>query len=67
MWRTGADLDVDVSWKYLQFFLDDDEELKRIGEVYGSGSMLTGGIKAKLIEVMHRGPCFEASVFIKGL
>ena len=47
----GADLDVDVSWKYLNFFLDDDAELERIGKAYGSGEMLTGEIKAKLIEV----------------
>ena len=51
---TGANLDVDVSWKYLQFFLDDDDELKRIGEQYGSGSIMTGVVKARLIEVMHR-------------
>ncbi|CAL5223036.1 g5491 [Coccomyxa viridis] len=50
----GANLDVDVSWKYLQFFLDDDEELKKIGEQYGSGSMMTGKVKARLIEVLQK-------------
>jgi tryptophanyl-tRNA synthetase len=40
-----------VSWKYLQFFMDDDERLKQIGEEYGSGRMLTGEIKAELIKV----------------
>eukprot|EP00242_Pyramimonas_sp_CCMP2087_P012249 CAMPEP_0198214162 /NCGR_PEP_ID=MMETSP1445-20131203/38403_1 /TAXON_ID=36898 /ORGANISM="Pyramimonas sp., Strain CCMP2087" /LENGTH=436 /DNA_ID=CAMNT_0043889213 /DNA_START=1 /DNA_END=1308 /DNA_ORIENTATION=+ len=48
----GGDLNVDVSWKYLNFFLDDDEELKKIGEEYGSGRMLTGEIKKKLIDVV---------------
>lgn len=38
----GANLDVDVPYKYLSFFLDDDEKLARIGEEYGSGKMLTG-------------------------
>jgi|UniRef100_A0A7S3F4N1 tryptophanyl-tRNA synthetase len=48
----GANLAVDVPWKYLNFFLDDDEELARIGREYGAGRMLTGEIKAKLVEVV---------------
>ena len=52
-WQTGANLDVDVSWKYLQFFMEDDNRLKEVGEQYGSGSMLTGEIKAELIKVMY--------------
>ena len=51
MRHVGANLDVDVSWKYLQFFMEDDERLKEIGQLYGSGSMLTGEIKAELIKV----------------
>ena len=39
----GANLDVDVPWKYLNFFEEDDDKLTRIGEEYGSGKMLTGG------------------------
>ena len=50
----GADLSVDIPWKWLQFFLDDDEELARIGEEYGSGKMLTGEIKARLIEELSK-------------
>jgi tryptophanyl-tRNA synthetase len=30
----GANLDVDVSYLYLTFFLEDDEELKQIGDDY---------------------------------
>ena len=48
----GANLAVDVPYKYLTFFLEDDEELERIRVEYGSGRMLTGEIKAKLIEVL---------------
>lgn len=31
--RLGGDPDVDVAYQYLTFFLEDDEELKRIEEV----------------------------------
>ena len=48
---TGANLDVDVAWKYLRFFCEDDEKLKQIGEDYSSGKLLTGEVKAILIEV----------------
>ena len=50
--RIGGNLDVDISWKWLNFFLDDDEELAKIGEEYSSGRMLSGEIKAKLIETL---------------
>ncbi|KAL4442711.1 hypothetical protein ABPG77_006705 [Micractinium sp. CCAP 211/92] len=48
----GANLDVDVPWKWLNFFLEDDAKLAKIGEEYGSGRMLTGEIKAELIAVL---------------
>ncbi|EED87369.1 probable tryptophanyl tRNA synthetase [Thalassiosira pseudonana CCMP1335] len=51
----GADLDVDVSYQWLRFFLEDDEELERIGSEYGSGSgefWSTGKVKAKLVQVL---------------
>ena len=48
----GANLDVDVPWKYLNFFLEDDEQLGRIGADYGSGKLLTGEVKKMLIEVL---------------
>lgn len=48
----GANLDVDVSWKWLNFFLEDDERLQQIGADYGSGRMLTGEIKAELVTVI---------------
>ena len=48
----GANLDVDVSWKYLNFFMEDEEKLKEIGDKYSSGQMLTGEIKAILIDVL---------------
>jgi tryptophanyl-tRNA synthetase len=33
--RLGGDTEVDVAYQYLSFFLDDDEELAKIGEVGG--------------------------------
>ena len=48
----GADLDVDVPWAWLQFFMKDDVELAEIGRAYGAGEMLSGEIKAKLIGVV---------------
>jgi hypothetical protein len=38
----GANLDVDVPWKYLNFFMEDDAKLGHIGREYGAGRMLTG-------------------------
>ena len=49
----GADLSVDVPYKWLEFFLDDEAEFKRIGEEYGSGRMLTGEVKQTLITLLQ--------------
>ena len=35
--KLGANLEVDVAYQWLRFFLEDDDELARIGEEYGSG------------------------------
>ena len=51
----GANLDVDVSYQWLRFFLEDDDELARIGREYGSGNgefWSTGSVKAKLVAVL---------------
>lgn len=50
--KYGANLEVDIPFKYLGFFLDDDAELEHIREEYGSGRMLTGEIKKRLTEVL---------------
>ncbi|KAH0649401.1 hypothetical protein KY285_034649 [Solanum tuberosum] len=50
--KYGANLEVDIPFKYLGFFLDDDAELEHIREEYGSGHMLTGEIKKRLVEVL---------------
>merc|ERR1712038_741385 len=51
----GADLVVDVSYQWLRFFLEDDEELERIGKDYSTGSgefWSTGRVKARLVDVL---------------
>lgn len=49
----GGMPDVDVSYQYLTYFLDDDEELEGIRVSYQKGEMLTGEMKKKCIEVMQ--------------
>lgn len=37
----GADLDIDISYQYLRFFLADEDRLQEIGRQYSTGNMLT--------------------------
>ena len=51
----GANLEVDVSYQWLRFFLEDDDELEKIGKDYSSGSgefWSTGVVKARLVKVL---------------
>jgi len=53
----GADLDVDVSYQWLRFFLEDDAELEWIGRDYGSGSgdfWSAFSVKNRLIEELQK-------------
>ncbi|CBN78295.1 Tryptophan--tRNA ligase [Ectocarpus siliculosus] len=50
----GANIHVDVPYQYLTFFMEDDDELKRIGEEYAAGRMLTGEVKKILIEILTK-------------
>lgn len=51
--RFGANIEVDVPVQYLRFFLEDDARLKEIEEAYSTGKMLTGEVKAILIELLQ--------------
>lgn len=51
--RFGGNCDVDVSFMYLTFFLEDDDKLEQIRKDYTSGAMLTGELKKVLIEVLQ--------------
>jgi tryptophanyl-tRNA synthetase len=54
----GGNPDVDVSFQYLTFFLEDDDELEKIRQSYLKGDMLTGELKAKCIS--------ELQAYVKG-
>ncbi|KAI9760208.1 MAG: tryptophan--tRNA ligase [Chaenotheca gracillima] len=45
----GGDPDVDVSYQYLSFFSDDDDELEAVRQSYIKGELLTGELKKKCI------------------
>jgi tryptophanyl-tRNA synthetase len=49
----GGRTDVDVPYKYLTFFLEDDDELARIKEQYEKGELMTGEIKALCIKELQ--------------
>ncbi|KHJ87679.1 putative tryptophan--tRNA ligase, partial [Oesophagostomum dentatum] len=46
----GGNCDVDVSYQFLKYFLDDDERLEEIRKQYTSGEMLTGELKKLAID-----------------
>jgi len=50
----GANLDVDIPYQYLTFFLEDDEKLEEIKQKYGKGEMLTSEVKKVLIDVLSK-------------
>ncbi|KAF8091880.1 hypothetical protein N665_0433s0045 [Sinapis alba] len=50
--KYGANLEEDIPFQYLSFFLEDDAELEHIKKEYGEGRMLTGEIKKRLTEVL---------------
>ena len=44
----------DIPYQYLEYFLEDDEELKRIHDDYESGRMLSGEVKKILIAEVQK-------------
>jgi tryptophanyl-tRNA synthetase len=52
--RLGGNCDIDVSFQYLKFFLDDDDRLEQIRKDYSSGDLLTGYLKKELIEILQK-------------
>eukprot|EP00842_Homolaphlyctis_polyrhiza_P003496 jgi/Hompol1/4147/HPOL_003494-RA len=51
--QLGGDTEVDVSYQYLRFFLDDDVEIVEIEKAYRSGAMSTGQLKQRCIAVVQ--------------
>ncbi|KAG2377437.1 hypothetical protein C9374_009348 [Naegleria lovaniensis] len=52
--KYGANLSVDVPFKYLEFFLEDDALFEEIREKYSTGKMLTGQVKGILIDILTK-------------
>lgn len=52
--RLGADLSRDIPFQYLEYFLEDAQQLQHIREEYRAGRMLTGEVKKILIEELQR-------------
>jgi len=49
----GGNPDIDVSYQYLTFFLDDEEELQQIFNEYRAGTLTTGALKQRCIQVLQ--------------
>ncbi|KAF7047193.1 hypothetical protein CFC21_056146 [Triticum aestivum] len=52
--KYGANVDVDVCIKYLNFFLEDDAEFEHIKKEYKAGNMLTGELKDRVVGVLSK-------------
>ncbi|EGR30745.1 tryptophanyl-tRNA synthetase, putative [Ichthyophthirius multifiliis] len=50
--KLGADLNVDIPYHYLRFFMEDDERLEQIRIDYGTGKMLSSKVKQELIKIL---------------
>jgi tryptophanyl-tRNA synthetase len=51
--KKGGNPDIDVSYQWLVFFEEDDKKLEKIRNDYISGKLLTGELKAILIEKIN--------------
>ena len=50
----GGNPDIDVSYQYLKYFEEDDKRFQGIYDDYSSGKMLSGELKAILIEKLTK-------------
>lgn len=50
----GGNCDIDTSFQYLKYFLEDDDKLESIRKSYSSGEMLSGQLKKETIEVVQK-------------
>nr|XP_022914046.1 tryptophan--tRNA ligase, cytoplasmic [Onthophagus taurus] len=50
--KLGGNCEVDISFKYLTFFLEDDAKIEQIRKDYSSGALLTGELKKILIDTL---------------
>lgn len=50
----GANLEVDVAYHYLKFLLEDDAQVKEIGDKYSKGQLLTSEVKQILVDAVTK-------------
>jgi len=50
--KNGANLEVDIPYQWLRFFLDDDAKIEQVATEYGAGRMMTGEVKGMLSDVL---------------
>jgi tryptophanyl-tRNA synthetase len=50
--KYGANLEIDIPFQYLKYFMSDDDELNRIAKEYGSGRMTSAEIKKILSDIL---------------
>uniref|UniRef100_A0A914XN85 tryptophan--tRNA ligase n=1 Tax=Plectus sambesii TaxID=2011161 RepID=A0A914XN85_9BILA len=51
--KHGGNCEVDTSFQFLKYFLEDDAKLEEIRQKYTSGEMLTGELKQQAIAVIQ--------------
>ncbi|VDN85514.1 unnamed protein product [Brugia pahangi] len=52
--KYGGNCDVDISYQFLRYFMEDDDELESIRQRYANGELLTGELKAIAIKEVQR-------------
>ena len=52
--KEGGNPDIDVSYQYLAYFLEDSKKLEEVYDDYKSGKMLTGDLKKFTIKVLNK-------------
>ncbi|KAL0491219.1 tryptophan tRS [Acrasis kona] len=50
--KFGANLHADIPYQYMRFFMEDNDELERIGREYSSGRMRTMEVKKIAVELL---------------
>ncbi|VDM94463.1 unnamed protein product [Onchocerca ochengi] len=52
--KYGGNCDIDISYQFLRYFMEDDDELENIRKRYTSGELLSGELKAMAIKEVQR-------------
>jgi len=52
--KNGGNVEIDVPFQYLRFFLEDDAKLEEIREKYSKGEMMTGEIKQAAVDCLGK-------------